>query len=112
VNCPYWVLLPQEKCIGQHFHELRSFCEERRLSLSRHGHPVVWEHNIYQVCMFASDEDAEVFRQAFDGEGMHPSEKGRASIGQRGERNVLGQEGLSRRASSHTLPGLPGFRLS
>lgn len=76
VNCPYWVVLREEKCIGQHFHDLRTFCEERGLSLSRHGHTVVWEHNFYQVFMFAADEDAEVFRAAFDGERMHPSEKG------------------------------------
>ena len=69
-------MLPEEKCIGQHFQKLRAFCEERRLSLSRHGHTVVWQHNIYQVFMFATDADAEVFREAFDGERMHPSEKG------------------------------------
>jgi hypothetical protein len=38
VNCPYWVVLPEEKCIGQPYHELRVFCEEQGLSLSRHGH--------------------------------------------------------------------------
>ena len=53
------------------------FCEERGLTLSHQGHTVVWEHNIYQVFMFATDEHAEIFRAAFDGERMHPSEKGK-----------------------------------
>ena len=43
---------------------------------SRHGHTAVWEHNIYQVFMSAIDEDAETFRVAFNGERMHPLEKG------------------------------------
>jgi hypothetical protein len=77
ISCPHWVVLPEEKCIGQHFGEFRTFCEERGLSLSRHGHTVVWEHNFYQVFMFATDEDAEIFCGAFEGERMHPSEKGR-----------------------------------
>ena len=36
-TCRYWGALEEEKCIGQHFHTLRNFCEERGLSLSRHG---------------------------------------------------------------------------
>jgi hypothetical protein len=35
-----------------------------------------WDHNIYQVFMFATDHDAEIFRAAFEGARMHPSEKG------------------------------------
>jgi hypothetical protein len=37
-NFPHWVALPEEECIGQNFHKLRRFCEDRKLSLSRHGH--------------------------------------------------------------------------
>jgi hypothetical protein len=76
-NYPYWIVLPEEKCVGQNYHELRTFCDERGLSLSRHGHTVVWEHNFDQVFMFATDQDAEIFRAAFDGERMPPSEKGK-----------------------------------
>jgi hypothetical protein len=80
VTAPDRVLLPEEKCTGQHFHELRSFCEERGLSLSRHGPTVVWDHNIYQVFMFATDQDAEIFRAA---------SRVRASIHRRNDRQAL-----------------------
>jgi hypothetical protein len=69
-------VLPEEKCTGQQFHTLRNFCQEHGLSLSRHGHTVVWEHNFYQVFMFATEKHAEIFRAAYEGERMHPSEKG------------------------------------
>ena len=69
-------MLPEEKCTGQQCHTLPKFCEERALSLARQGHTMVWEHNIYQVSMFATDEHAETFCKEFDGERMHPSEKG------------------------------------
>jgi hypothetical protein len=72
----FWVVLPEEMCVGQQFYTLRKFCEERGLSLSNHGHSVTWEHNFYQVFMFASEEHAETFCKEFDGERMHPSEKG------------------------------------
>jgi hypothetical protein len=74
---PHWVVLPEEECVGEHFHTLRKFWVERGLSLSDHGHSVTRGHMFYQVFMSASDEDAEVFRKEFDGERMQPSEKGK-----------------------------------
>jgi hypothetical protein len=71
------VVLSEEKCIGANYDKLRKFCEERELSLSRHGGSVTWQHEYYQIFMFAADADAEVFCKAFGGERMHPSEKGR-----------------------------------
>jgi hypothetical protein len=34
---PHWVALPEENCVGQNFHKLRRFCEDRKLSLSRYA---------------------------------------------------------------------------
>jgi hypothetical protein len=76
-NFPYWVALPEEKGIGQNFHKIRRFCEDKKLSLSRHGHTVTWQHEYYQVFMFADEEDAEIFCQEFGAEPMHPSERGK-----------------------------------
>ena len=76
-NCPHWVALPEDDCIGQNYHKLRRFCEDRKLSLSRHGHSVTWQRQYFQVFMFAVEEDAEVFRKEFGGETMHPSERGK-----------------------------------
>jgi hypothetical protein len=78
-TCAHWVALKEEKCTGENFHTLRNFCEERGLSLSRHGHSVTWEHEWYQVFMFAEEEHAEIFRKEFGGERMHPSEKGKGA---------------------------------
>ena len=53
--------------------------------------------------MFASEEDAEVFRAAFDGGACILRRRAAASIGQRREkRDVSSQEGLSRRAAPHS----------
>jgi hypothetical protein len=76
-NFPFWVALHEDKCIGENFYKLREFCRERDLNLSRHGHSVTWQHEYYQVFMFAEEEHAEVFRKEFGGEPIHPSEKGR-----------------------------------
>jgi hypothetical protein len=75
----HWVALEEKKCTGQHFYELRKFCQERDLCLSLHGHSVVSEGTFYQVFMFADEEHAEIFRKEFGGERMHPSEKGRGT---------------------------------
>ncbi len=45
---PHWVELEEEKCLGENFHALRKFCEAH----------------------------AGIFREAFGGERMHPSERG------------------------------------
>ncbi|WP_425905733.1 hypothetical protein [Nitrobacter sp. TKz-YC02] len=76
---PYWVALEEWKCTGPNYRWLRSFCDERGLSLSRHGHSVAREHKRYQVFMFAEEEHAEIFREAFGGERMHPPEKGKGA---------------------------------
>jgi hypothetical protein len=39
-NFPFWVVLHEDKCIGENFYKLREFCRERDLNLSRHGHSV------------------------------------------------------------------------
>jgi hypothetical protein len=63
--------------LGNNYQTLRTFCEERGLSLSKHGHSVMSEHGFYQVFMFVHEEHAETFRAEFGGERMHPSEKGK-----------------------------------
>ena len=75
-NYPHWVALPEDNCIGANFHKLRKFSEDRKLSMSRHGHSVVWQREYYQVFMFADEEHAKVFREEFGGEPIHPSERG------------------------------------
>ncbi len=73
----HWVALQEEKCIGESFHALRTFCEERGLSLSRHGHSVNCDGQFYQVFMFAEEDHAKMFCKQFGGERMHPSERGK-----------------------------------
>ena len=72
-NFPFWIALQEEKCVGANYQALRDFCQERKLSLSRHGHSVTWQGQSFQVFMFAEKIDAEVFSKEFDGERMHPS---------------------------------------
>ena len=76
-NYPYWVVLHEDKCTGANFHKLREFCNEYKLALSRHGHSVTWQHEHYQVFMFAEEQHAYVFSREFGGEPMHPSERGK-----------------------------------
>jgi hypothetical protein len=44
------------------------------------------ENTFYQVFMFAVEEDAEIFREQFGGELMHPSERGEGRIGRSGKK--------------------------
>jgi hypothetical protein len=74
---PYWVCLPEEKCIGTNFEKHRAFCRMHGLSLANHGHSVVWQKEWYQVFRFAEQRHAERFMHAFGGEPMHPSERGK-----------------------------------
>jgi hypothetical protein len=76
---PHWVALEEEECIGENFHALRKFCEERGLSLSRHGHSLNRDGQAFQVFMFAEEEHAETFRETFGSQRMHPSEKGKGA---------------------------------
>jgi hypothetical protein len=76
-NFPHWIALPEDHCTGANFHTLRKFAEDRNLSMSRHGHSVVWQRAYYQVFMFADEEHAKIFCDAFGGELMHPSERGK-----------------------------------
>lgn len=64
---PHWVVLPEERCIGENFFALRNFCEERGLSLSRHGRSIPRREGDYQVFMFAETADADVFSKEFGG---------------------------------------------
>ena len=79
ITHPCWVALEEDKCTGESFHALRAFCGERGLSLSNHGHSVIYEGRFYQVFMFAEEEHAEIFRMRFGGERMHPSERGKGA---------------------------------
>lgn len=60
---PYWVCLIEEKCIGTNFDKHREFCRAHGLTLSRHGHAVVWQKEWYQVLRFAKPEHAKRFMQ-------------------------------------------------
>jgi hypothetical protein len=72
---PYWVVLPEERCIGANFFALRDFCAERGLSLSRHGRTLPRREGYYQVFMFAEEAHAEIFSDAFNGERMRAAER-------------------------------------
>jgi hypothetical protein len=74
---PYWVCLPEEKCIGANYNKHWSFCQASGLTPSRHGRSVVWQREWYCVFRFAEQEHADLFMQEFGGEPMHPSERGR-----------------------------------
>jgi len=74
---PYWVALIEEKRTGANYDKHREFCRADALTLSRHGHSVVWEKEWYCVFRFAEQKDADRFRKEFGGEPMHPSEKGK-----------------------------------
>jgi len=65
---PYWVCLPEEKCIGASFEKHRNFCRAHGLALSRHGHSVVWQREWYCVFRFAEQEHADLFMKEFGGE--------------------------------------------
>ena len=43
----YWVCLLEEKCTGANYEKLQAFCRANGLSLSRHGHSVVWQNEWY-----------------------------------------------------------------
>ena len=55
----------------------REFCRAQRLTLSKHGHSVVWEKEWYCVFRFGEQKHADRFMKEFGGEPMHPEEKGR-----------------------------------
>ena len=74
---PYWVVLIEQKCTGANYELIQTFCRANGLTLSRFGHSVVWQHEWYQVFRFRKQEDADLFMKEFDGERMHPSQKGR-----------------------------------
>src|SRR3979409_1401197 len=83
---PYWVCLIEEKCTGANYEKLQAFCRANGLSLSRHGHSVVWQNEWYQVFRFG---EAETFIKEYGGERMHPSERGRARTGHGGRRGRI-----------------------
>jgi hypothetical protein len=60
----------------------RDFCEQRKLSLSRHGHSVVHHGAFYQVFMFAEEEHAEII-------GLHPSRRAKEPIGRNGRTGTV-----------------------
>jgi hypothetical protein len=44
---PHGVALPEDDCTGANFHKLPRFCEDRKLSLLRHGHSLTWRHEYH-----------------------------------------------------------------
>jgi hypothetical protein len=74
---PFWVALIEEKCTGANYDKHRNFCQAHGLTLSRHGHSVVWQREWYCVFRFAEQEHAELFMKEFGGERMHASERGK-----------------------------------
>jgi hypothetical protein len=74
---PYWVCLIEEKCTGANYEKLKAFCRADGLTLSRHGHSVVWQKEWYEVFRFAEQARADRFLQEYGGEAMHPSERGK-----------------------------------
>jgi len=72
---PFWVVLPEESCVRQNFSILRDFCEQRGLSLSRHGRSMARSEGYYQVFMFADKAHADLFCKEFNGERMRVSER-------------------------------------
>jgi hypothetical protein len=75
----YWVALEEVKCVGTNYEKLRAFCDERGLSLSRHGHSVNRGGRFFQVFMFAEEQHADTFCKTFGGERMHPTERGKGA---------------------------------
>lgn len=56
---------------------IERFCRIHALSVSPRGHAVVIGHHFYVVTCFATLEDADKFREAFDGYRFDPKDKGR-----------------------------------
>ena len=71
---PHQVALPEHKCVGR-FEALRAFCSG--LSLCSRGHSVRHDDISYQVFCFAEPEDAQSFREAFQGVPFYPEDRGR-----------------------------------
>jgi hypothetical protein len=61
---------------GANYDRHQEFCRANGLTLSKHGHSVVWEKEWYCVFRFGQQKHAERFMKEFGGERMHPSEKG------------------------------------
>jgi hypothetical protein len=55
---PFWVALVEEKCTGANYDKHRNFCKAHGLTLSRHGHSVVWQREWYCVFRFADQEQS------------------------------------------------------
>jgi hypothetical protein len=62
------------------FRALRA-CDERGLSLSRHGHVAFREGRCFQVFMFSEKEHAKILRAGVRRRAMYPSGKGKGAVG-------------------------------
>ena len=74
---PYWVALIEEKCTGVNFEKHPRVLPCARTHTFKTRHAVVWQKEWYQVFRFAEQAHAERFMQAFGGEPMQPSERGK-----------------------------------
>jgi hypothetical protein len=72
-NC---VALRSDQCSGKY--ELhQAFFRDNALTVSTHGHDVVWQGEWYHVFMFAEKAHADLFMSTFAGEPFNPADKGR-----------------------------------
>jgi len=97
---PYWVCLIEEKCTGSNYDQHREFWRAHGLTLSAHGHSVVWQ-KWYCVFRFGEKEHAARFMQKFGGEPMHPKEKGKASVGRNGRKGCINRRRETPTTSAH-----------
>src|ERR1700730_11218504 len=74
---PFWVALVEEKCTGANYDKHRNFCKVHGLTLSKHGHSVVWQREWYCVFCFGHQEHEDTLKKECCGKRMHPSERGK-----------------------------------
>jgi hypothetical protein len=109
---PYWVCLIEEKCTGANYDKHREFCRTHGLTLSAHGHAVVWEKEWYCVFRFGEQQHAERFMQEFGGEPMHPKEKGKGKRWAQWKKGTYKPKARNPYASAHKNVPLYGSRCS
>lgn len=73
---PYQVALPEAEAVRQ-FIEIQTFCQP--LSICSRSFSVHHDDVRYQVRCFAEEQDAEAFRQAFDGIPFDPADHGKGN---------------------------------
>jgi hypothetical protein len=74
---PFQVALPARFCERGGYKEIHEFCKD--LSLCNRGHAVAYGSEWFNVYCFAKPEDAQKFKERFEGEDFNPADKGRGS---------------------------------